>query len=639
MSQVLLVNMPFFNLRWPNLGPSLLKAQLTRRGVACDMAYLNYDLAEIIGEERYTWLADSFAFVLGGERLFARHYFGPRLPSDDVYWNEVLLAADPRLTDEDRRDYEAAGNAIAPFLDNCEAACDWSQYAVIGFAASFQQTMSSLCLARRIKARFPQVKIVFGGAACEGPMGIELLAQFQEIDYVSIGEADHAFPDLVDQVLAGHMMKPPPGIVGREMLASADPVSPSPCELLRAAGRNDEDAQFSRRRCSCLPADLVKDLDELPHPDFDDYFARVERSSLKEDVRSLLFFETSRGCWWGQKHHCAFCGLNGGRLAYRSKSPRRAVEELRYLVERHDVHRACSADNILDHRYFDTFLPMLRNEDLDLGFVFEMKTNMTRGQVATLLDAGMGAAQLGIETFITPVLKMIGKGATAVQNLQTLKWLSEPGIEVKWNILYGFPKENPADYEALADLIPSLVHLAPPIAVGRVRMDRFAPFFDDPQAWGMTNPRPYRAFECVYPFDAAARSRLAYYFAYDYADGRDPSQYAARALSAIEAWQQMAGSVTLRQFDRNDGLTLLTDTRPCATAFQHRLAGWQRSLYQFCDTGRSIRTVLARISQWSPGEPVQESEIRQQLDQWLSDRLMVLLDGRYLSLALQAAKE
>ncbi len=615
MSRVLLVNMPLFNLRWPNLGPSLLKAQLARRGVACDMAYLNYDLAEIIGEERYTWLADSFAFVLGGERLFAKHYFGHRLPSDDVYWNEVLLAADPGLTDEDRRDYESTGDSIAPFLDRCEAACDWSQYAVVGFAASFQQTMSSMCLASRIKARFPQVKIIFGGAACEGPMGIELLAQFQEIDYVSIGEADHAFPDLVDQLLAGHPVKPPLGVVGREMLASAHPDWPNPCEF------------------------LTKELDELPYPDFDDYFTRAKRSSLKKDVRSLLFFETSRGCWWGQKHHCAFCGLNGGRLAYRSKSPRRAVEELRYLVNRHDVHQACSADNILDHRYFDTFLPMLRNEDLDLEFVFEMKANMTRRQVATLLDAGMGAAQLGIETFITPVLKMIGKGATAVQNLQTLKWLSEPGIEVKWNILYGFPGEDPADYETLADLIPSIVHFAPPIAVGRVRMDRFAPFFEDPQAWGMTNPRPYCAFECVFPFDAAARSRLAYYFAYDYADGRDPSQYAARVLTAVEAWQQTAGSVTLRQFDRSDGLTLLTDTRPCATAFQHRLAGWQRGLYQFCDAGKSLKTVLARVSQWSHGESVQESEIHRQLDQWLSDRLMVLLDGRYLSLALQAGKE
>ncbi len=615
MSQVLLVNMPLFNLRWPNLGPSLLKAQLTRRGIACEMAYLNYDFAERIGEEVYTWLADSFAFVLGGERLFARHYFGDRLPSDDVYWNEVLLATDPGLTEEDRRDYEATAATVTPFLDHCERAFDWSRFAVVGFAASFQQTMASVCLARRIKARFPNVQIVFGGAACEGVMGVEMLTQFPEIDYVCTGEADDAFPALVEALLAGKTASMPLGVIDRPMLASGQTEPADPCSF------------------------LTTQLDTLPYPDFDDYFARASRSSLRQQVHSLLFFETSRGCWWGQKHHCAFCGLNGGTLTYRSKSARRAVDELRYLVQRHGVHQACSADNILDHRYFNTFLPMLREEDLDLAFVFEMKTNMTRRHVTALLDAGMGAAQLGIETFITPVLRRIGKGATAVQNLQTLKWLSEPGIEVKWNVLYGFPGEDPADYDALAELIPSLVHMAPPLAVGKVRMDRFAPFFEDPQAWGMTNPRPYRAFQCVYPFQPQSLSRLAYYFDYDYIDGRDPAEYTAGARTEIEKWQQIAGTVTLRQFDRGDGVTLLTDTRPCATEFQHRLSGWRRGLYHYCDTGRSLKTLLTASADWAGGEPVSETQVGRQLETWLAQRLMAHLDDRYLSLAFRSEEE
>ena len=69
--------------------------------------------------------------------------------------------------------------------------------------------------------------------------------------------------------------------------------------------------------------------------------------------------------------------------------------------------------------------------------------------------------------------------------------------------------------------------------------------------------------------DDEALSRLAYYFEYDYADGRDPSKYVAPSLGEIERWQQLAGSVALRQFDRDDGVTILTDTRPCASA-----SGW-----------------------------------------------------------------
>ena len=77
MPQVLIVNMPFSGLRWPNLGPSLLKASLGQHGIGCEVAYWNFDFAERLGLERYDWIADHFAFVLGGERLFAKLYFAP----------------------------------------------------------------------------------------------------------------------------------------------------------------------------------------------------------------------------------------------------------------------------------------------------------------------------------------------------------------------------------------------------------------------------------------------------------------------------------------------------------------------------------------------------------------------------------
>ncbi len=377
---------------------------------------------------------------------------------------------------------------------------------------------------------------------------------------------------------------------------------------------------------------MVADLDELPYPDFDDYFARWRASPLRDQIEPLLFYETSRGCWWGQKHHCLFCGLNGATLAYRSKSPRRAVDELVHLVERYAVRRACSADNILDHRYFDTFLPLLKDSGIGLGFVYEMKTNLARRQVEALLNAGLGAAQLGIETFSTPILKRIGKGANALQNLQTLKWFSEAAIEVKWNLLYGFPGEDPAEYARLAQLLPLLVHLHPPLAVGRVRLDRFSPYFEDPRRHGMKDARPNRAFRHVYPFPAESLARLAYYFEYDYADGRNVRDYAATTLAAAETWQHLEGTVTLRQFDRGDGVLILSDTRPCATGFQHRLTGLERAIYLLCDAGQPPAKIV-ELTQ------TDDAQVGRALDRLLADRLMVRLDGCYLSLALRAPEQ
>ncbi len=293
-------------------------------------------------------------------------------------------------------------------------------------------------------------------------------------------------------------------------------------------------------------------------------------------------------------------------------------------------------DNIFDHRYFGHVLAKAQEAGLT-GIVYEMKTNLN-DTGRNVLDAVWGPRSWDRD-FITPVLKLAGKGANALQNLQALKWFSEPEIEVKWNLLYGFPGEDPADYVALARLLPLLYHLHPPMVAGQVRMDRFAPYFANPAAHGMINPRPNKAFRYTFPFSHDVLTRLAYYYEYDYADGRDPAEYIEPVLDAVEKWHQVHGAVTLRAWDRPDGLLILHDTRPCATAFQHRMTWLDRELYRFCDTGRSLRKLLEYAADRAGDQTVEPKKIQRLLDQWVDDRLMVSLDGRYLSLALWGSEE
>ena len=614
MNQVLLINMPFSGLYWPNLGLGLLKAALARRRIDCEVAYLNYDFAERVGLEQYTWVSDSFAFVLGGERLFSPFYFDAALPGDEEYYREILLKSDAEMLPDEFADYLATSEQIGPFLDAAIAKFDWSKYSVVGFTNSFQQTMPSLCLAKRIKQANPDVRILFGGAACEAEMGVELLRCFKEIDYVFLGEADLTFPTLVEALLEQSRTGTPfdtlpHGVVGREL----------------------PQAEWDSRPATAANT-LVKEMDSLPVPDFDDFFNRHAASPFRETITPLLFFETSRGCWWGQKQRCTFCGLNGLGISYRSKSPQHAVEELQTLVERYDIHQGVAADNIFDHRYFNTFLPQLREANLDFSFVYELKTNLRRDQVNSLLNAGLGGAQLGIETFIPSVLKLINKGATASHNLQVLKWLSESGVEVKWNLLYGFPQENAEDYAAMVDLLPALSHLVPPQAVGRVRLDRFSRYFENPEAYGMTNPRPNEAFRYVYSLPEASLAKMAYYYEFDYADGRDPLDYAQGLIDAVHQWQELDRTVALRKFDRDDGTLIITDTRPCALEFQYRMHDWEREAYLYCDTGRTRKEIVAFLSERFP-HCVEESSLNSTLEEWLSRKLAVELEGRIHALA------
>jgi len=608
MSRVLLVNMPFASLRWPHLGLSLLKAAFSRQAIACDVAYFNFDFAEILGVEHYHWLADHFAFVLGGERLFAKHYFPDRLPSDAHYYREVLLPADPGMLAADYRALLDTARHIEPFLDACTAAVDWSRYDVVGFTSSFQQTMPSLCLAQRLKRLRPDIKIAFGGAACEGCMGPELLRKFPEIDYVFSGEADRTFSETVR------------GGIHEE----------------HEGHKEREKREERERRCVGWESGMIDNLDELPYPDFDEYFARLARSPLSAEIDPLLVFETSRGCWWGKKCRCTFCGLNGDRLGFRSKTPDRTIDELRHLVDRYGIRRACAADNILDPRYFQSLLPMLKTAGLDLSMAFELKTNLSRQQVEILREAGLNAAQLGIESLSTPTLKLMGKGVTAIENLQTLRWFTEAGVAAQWNLLYGFPGEDPVEYARMAALLPSLYHLAPPQMAGRVRLDRFSPYFDKAEQYGIVNLRPHRAFRYVYPFSPDVLERLAYYFECEYAAARDPLSYVQPVVEAVAAWQRLAGTVTLRYWDRPDGVLIVTDTRPGAQTFQRRLTGVERVVYLLCDTGRTLREIVGHVTATLGADRADESVVGKMLDAWISVRLMAHLDGRYLSLALRA---
>ena len=214
---------------------------------------------------------------------------------------------------------------------------------------------------------------------------------------------------------------------------------------------------------------------------------------------------------------------------------------------------------------------------------------MTRDQVELLKEAGVAAVQLGIESLSTPILKRMRKGVSASQNIQTLKWLTAAGLEVKWNFLHGLPGEEPWAYADLAGLIPKLVHLAAPQAVGRVRIDRFSPYFESPDRFGLHPPQPIEAYRHVFPFEDEELARLAYYFT---AEGLPTTGRQAgpltirrlqRTLAALENWRELAGTVTLQGHDQPDGLLVLFDTRPIAASFEHRLRGWARALYLHCD--------------------------------------------------------
>lgn len=593
--RILLVSMPFGALDRPALGLSLLKSALIRDGHDCRIAYAFEPLVEMIGAETYQWISDDVPYTaFPGDWCFTLPLYG-RDPDRDWAYVTRILRDEWQMTAGDISRIVAVREATPRYLDRLEALYPWDSYDVVGFTSTFVQNIASLAMARRLTARDPRPRIVFGGANWEGDMGQALFETFPFVDHVCQGEADESFPALIGALAAGQAAPRIPGVLSR----GADPVRAQP----------------------------VQAMDRLPLPDFSDYFAMRDRTA--PDLAATLLMETSRGCWWGAKHHCTFCGLNGEGMGFRVKSPDRALAEFAH-VGAYPGEMLSVVDNILDMGYFGSVLPALAKRPLVQPIFYETKANLSRAQVRGLRDAGILTIQPGIENLSDRVLKLMRKGTTALRNIQLLKWAREYGVGVEWNILYGFPGEVDSDYDDTLGLIPKLAHLQAPSGIGPVRIDRFAPYYETPEAFGITALRPLPVFDHLYPFESETQARIACYFEADHAASLASPGLVERLGQAIDGWRAQRGA-TLRVVDDGQQLTI-TDTRR-GRALQHRLKGADRLICLACDKAQSAPGIAQALARAGRGD-VSEARITARLDDLVAADLVIRSGSTYLSLGV-----
>lgn len=596
---ILLCSLPFGPHWAPSLGLSLLKGGLAERGIEARVRYFILDLVQEIGAPRYR----DFALRrrtdpdLLGEWLASSGLHDTTPAEEQAYVQECLRPWEERaregLEPEPFVEAVRALRARIPaLLDGWASEILAARPKVVGFTSVFEQNLASLGLAKRIKTLDPSILVAFGGANAEGPMGKALFRNYPQLDLVFSGEADLRFPEAMEAYLAEGMVPPMPGVLARPW-------------LLGTEGRGGEP--------------YVADLDTLPRPDFSDYFEQHAALGLEAQFAPSIVFESSRGCWWGEKHHCTFCGLNGASMAYRSKSAERAFAELRELMDRHPGREVSVVDNILDLAYFQSFVPMLAESGNRTELFYEVKANLTKAQMRQLKAARITKLQPGVESLLDSVLRIMKKGVRGLQNVQMLKWCLELGLTPGWNFIYGFPGEDPEDYRRLVEWLPLIFHLPPPSAPVRLRLDRFSPNHFAAAEHGIVDVRAAAAYHHAYRLPAAELDDLAYFFDFDYADGRDPHAYAQPLLETVEAWKACFQKAALAFVDKGDFL-LVFDSRPVAVQALHVLEGADRELLLAADALGSSEEIARRLG-WAP------SPTRARLEALEAARL-VLHDGR-----------
>ncbi|MGW3267521.1 RiPP maturation radical SAM C-methyltransferase [Streptomyces sp. NPDC001056] len=614
--RVALVNMPFADWNRPSFALGQLSTLVHREfddRARAHVCYLNQDMAEFFGTRLYEALSVSHDHVDTGigDWLFRHIAFPGQADTATEYFQRYYRGA--RWADF-REQILSARDGLWEFCEELIDRYRLDEADIVGFSSMFAQHVPSIALARLIKERSPQTLVVLGGANCEAPMGSVVAEHVPAVDFVFSGPALNTFGEFLRCVLD-------------EDLERADAVPGILSE------RNCRDPRFRK----AIGAE--RDIDDFFLPDYDSFFeALEEHPELRRTGTSkpMLFFETSRGCWWGQRSHCTFCGLNGESMAYRAMAPDLAVQQFEWLFGFAPTYTSLfCTDNVMPRNYSREVFPRL-DPPPGAEIFYEVKLPLSRQDLRAMTDAGVTVVQPGIEALSSSTLKLMGKGTTAFQNLQFLKNCEEFGIKPEWNLLIGFPGEDPTVYRKYAEELRDFVHLVPPHGVYMVRFDRFSPYFKRSDEYGLFL-KPVDYYSLTYPFDESALADLAYFFA--------DQNLAPYMLNAVEWHDELSGLVTqwraawygedgaapreLRLVADDDGRLTVRDSR----------SGALRTHPVDSVTGRLLRRLSspAKPEQLARDWPEGPDDLRQRLDTLTEQRFLFAENGRVMSLVLTGA--
>ncbi len=600
---IALISMPTLSADVPSFQLALLKPTLERAGVKAQTFSMFLYFARHVGWDLNEALAKVWPCLVG-EWMWAEAAFGAFAESKEYVrkYKSTLDAIAEEAGVPVARIERIRREAVPSFLDFCVSSVDYSRFALIGFTVVFQQMLASVALARALKRRYPSIPIVFGGATFEDDIAEEILRGCPEVDYVHCGDGDESFPEMVKRIGRGEPLTGLKGPMWREGAS------------IRYEGR----------------ADNLADLDKTPVPDFDEYFYARRESGYDAHMGTnevLLPIETARGCWWGMKHHCTFCGLNRAGMEFRAKSADGVIAMLGELSRKYQRFHFNAIDNIVDPSYAEGLFGKLAEAKSDVQIHYEIRPSVGRAVLKKMRAGGLYSVQPGVESFSTRVLTLMKKHTTGVRNVELLKWCTYYRINNLYNLLWGFAGETAEDYALQASVIPLITHFQPPYAVARARPDRGSPMFTDPERLSIIKLRPASCYEHLYPRDRFRLERVSYFFEHETRGLPPPEAYEsffARAAAWKARWAE--GKRPSLRYKKGLDHVAVEDTRSGALTTV-TCVGRAAKIVEACADARKLKDIHEALGEDGP-------EVQGALDALVAQKIVLALDDRYLTLAL-----
>lgn len=374
----------------PALGLPSLQASLKAAGVEVRLHDLNIALYDRLTEEERAWWDPSHHFV----------WYAP------VETGRVA----------------GVFARLAPFIDDYLRDAVGDGPALVGFTALATQKFPVFHLAGRLKALRPDCRIVVGGASCFPQYSPREIAAHPAVDYVVVGEGEHAVVDLARYVAGGAAGTLPPGI-------------------LRRRGADDGVIEAGE------PRPLERALDEFPFPDF----SGLPLDKYRDRGRLPIF--TSRGC----VNRCVFCIERKIWERFRFRGAAHIVGEIENDMARWGADKLEFNDSLFNGniRVLEEMCDRMAAAGLEPKWGGEgiIRKEMTPALLAKLRKAGCGYITYGLESASQKVLDLMRKGMLMSHVERVVRDTRAAGICQKINIMVGFPGETEEDFRQTLDFI------------------------------------------------------------------------------------------------------------------------------------------------------------------------------------------
>ncbi len=597
---------PLFNR--PSIQLGSLKAFLESRypGLRVESHHLYLRVADALGFDLYraiserSWLAETVYGALlfpqvrdSAERLFLREARG-RSALRGVTFHDVV---------------ERVRTATQGFLEEN----DWGECGLTGFSVCLCQLTASLYLIRRIKELHPGACIVAGGSSWFMGSCPAWFRHFPEIDYIILGEGELPLTELV-----GHLQSPPE----KRPRLTASSISTPSRSALDAGG-----TVFHQ----------MEDLNELPMPDYADYFAELQHLPSGHSFIPTLPMELSRGCWWRRvgrsgESGCAFCNLNLQWEGFRFKRPEKAVAEIDDLTSRYRTLSVAFTDNVLPAKGIQEVFGGLATLGKDLRLFGEVRATITRDVLDVMKRAGVEELQVGIEALSTRLLSKMNKGTTCIQNLQIMRDCEELSIINSSNLIMRFPGSDEEDVRETLQTL-EFVQIYRPLKPVRFWLGLESPIHRSPGSHGIRSVFNHPHFASIFPQAILRDVRL---MIQGYRGDLGFQRRLWRpVLERLNVWErtfrdlkQASGSNPVLSYRDGKEFLIIRQLRLRLPALQHRLTGPSREIYLFCRRHRSLRDVVQRFPNLA------EDKLHSFLNGMVEKKLMFRESDRFLSLAV-----